>query len=130
MKDNGAEDLKTVVVYSGLGLGIVTGAFLLARHFVKKSQKNNAEKSSATEGNPTAYAKQLHMAFQNDNYFGWGTNLSLLMQVFSAMPNKKTYEKVQKAYSDLYNKNLNADLEDELSSEEYNSVIRILAAKR
>jgi hypothetical protein len=39
------------------------------------------------------------------------------------------YSKVQKEYANLYGKSLNADLEDELSSEEYNELIRILNAK-
>ena len=128
-RENDLQDFKTVVTYSSLGIGITAGAFLLVRHFIKKTEKNSAEKNSASEGDPATYAKQLHLAFQNDNYFGWGTNLNLLMQVFIAIASKKEYVKVQSAYQKLYGKSMNADLESELSADEYNSVIRVLSAK-
>lgn len=133
MKKSGSdklEALKATVIYSGLGLGVATGAFFLIRHFLKKGRKKNAEKRSAEEGDPNTYAKQLHMAFQNDNYFGWGTNTNQVNEVFRAINSKRMYEKVQKAYFDLYGKSLNAQLEEELSSSEYNSVIRMLSEKR
>jgi hypothetical protein len=37
---------------------------------------------------------------------------------------------VQKEYFRMYNKSLNADLEEELSSDEYNNLIRLLNAKK
>jgi hypothetical protein len=52
-----------------------------------------------------------------------------VMQVFNEIPSKSMYSKVQKEYANLYGKSLNADLEEELSSEEYNELIRILNAK-
>lgn len=122
--------LKATVIYSGLGLGVATGAFFLIRHLIKRSKKKGAESRSAEEGDPNTFAKQLHMAFQNDNYFGWGTSTEQVLQVFNAIPSKRMYEKVQKAYFNLYGKSLNADLEDELSTSEYNTVVRILASKK
>ncbi len=124
------EGLKTTVLYSSLGLGVATGALLLANHFIKNAKKKRSENSSTDEDNPAAFAKQLHMAFQNDNYFGWGTNINLIQQVFNALPSKSFYAKVQKAYSSMYSKNLNAELESDLSSDEYNSIIRILGGKK
>lgn len=70
------------------------------------------------------------MAFDNDNYFGWGTNEKMVMQVFNDLPSKSMYTKVQKEYSRLYGRSLNADLEEELDSDEYNELIRILNAKK
>jgi hypothetical protein len=52
-----------------------------------------------------------------------------VMQVFNELPSRSMYTKVQKEYSRLYGRSLNADLEDELSSDEYNELIRILNAK-
>jgi hypothetical protein len=106
------------------------GTVLLGRYLVKKAKKKIAERHSIEEGNPTTYAKQLHMAFQNDNYLGWGTNVTMVMDVFNSLPSKKMYQKVQTAYQNLYSRSLNADLEDELSSDEYNTVIRIITSKR
>jgi hypothetical protein len=124
------QDLKTVVIYSSLGVGTATGLFFLVRHFYKKSQANRSERHSLEEGDPAAYAKQLKMAFDNDNYMGWGTNEEAVTRVFEELPSKKMYERVQKEYFRMYNKSLNADLEEELSSDEYNNLIRLLNAKR
>lgn len=123
------DDFKTIVIYSTLGLATASGVFLAGRHFYKKSKANNVEKKSLQEGNPATYAKQLKMAFDNDTWFGWGTNESQVMQVFNQIPSKAFYQKVQKAYTDLYGTSLNSDLEDELSSDDYNTIIRILSSK-
>jgi hypothetical protein len=125
-----AENLKTVVIYSALGVGTATGIVLLARHFLKNLLANRSERHSLEEGDPATFAKQLKMAFDNDNWAGWGTNENLILQVFREIPSKSMYGKVQKEYSRMYNKTLNADLQDELSSNEYNELIRILNAKK
>lgn len=124
------QNLKTVVIYSVLGAGTATGLFLLARKMIKKAISNNTEKHSLDEGDPATYAKQLKMAFDNDMAFGWGTNEQQVFRVFNEMSSKSMYTKVQREYSRMYNRSLNADLEDELSSDEYNELIRILSTKR
>lgn len=123
------EDFRTLVIYSTLGLGTATGVFLLGRHFYKKAVAKSTENRSLIEGNPATFAKQLNMAFDNDSYFSWGTNEEQIFQVFREIPSKKAYTEVQQAYANMYNRNLNADLENELSSDEYNYIIRILNAK-
>lgn len=124
------QNFKTLTIYSTLGLGAATGLFLLGRRLFKNMLANQSEKRSLDEGDPATYAKQLKMAFDNDNSFGWGTNEEVVMQVFNDIPSKSMYAKIQKEYSRMYGKSLNADLEDELSSEEYNELIRILNAKK
>ena len=124
------KDFKTIVIFSTLGLGTATGLFFLGRHFYRKTIANISEKHSLEEGDPATFAKQLKMAFDNDNYLGWGTNTEAMYKVFQQMPSKKMYSKVQKEYTRMYNKSLNADLEDELTSDEYNAVIRILNTKK
>jgi hypothetical protein len=123
------QNLKTIVVYSTLGFGTATGLFFLARHFYKQTRSNLSQRNTLEEGDPATFAKQLRMAFENDNYFGWGTNWDVVKQVFLAIPSKSMYVKVQREYFSLYSKSLNADLEDELSSDEYNELIRIVNAK-
>jgi hypothetical protein len=123
------QNFKSIVIYSTLGLGTATGLFFLGRHFYKKTRANVSQKRSLEVGDPATFAKQLKMAFDNDNYAGWGTNEKMVIQVFSEIPSKSMYTKIQKEYANLYGKSLNADLEDELSSEEYNELIRILNAK-
>ncbi|MBT1699483.1 hypothetical protein KK083_21475 [Fulvivirgaceae bacterium PWU4] len=129
MDDKKIRQLKTIAIYSVAGIGSATGLFFLGRHFIKKARANISEKRSLEEGDPATFAKQLKMAFDNDNYFGWGTNWKVVQSVFEAIPSKAMYSKVQREYMNIYGKSLNADLEDELSSEEYNELIRILNAK-
>jgi hypothetical protein len=124
------QDLKTVVIYSSLGVGTATGLFMLVRHFYKKSQANRSEKHSLEEGDPATFAKQLKMAFDNDNYMSWGTDEEAVTKVFEELPSRKMYERVQKEYFRMYNKSLNADLEEELSSDEYNNLVRLLNSKK
>jgi hypothetical protein len=124
------QNLKTVVIYSSLGLGTATGLILLVRHFYKKTMANVSQRHSLEVGDPATFAKQLRMAFDNDNSAGWGTNEKMVTQVFNEIPSKSMYTKVQKEYASLYGRSLNADLEEELSSEEYNELIRILNAKK
>src|SRR5688572_31787764 len=91
MKELDAEkikNLKTAVIYSTLGVGTVTGLFFLARHFYKKTQTNRSEQRSLNEGDPATLAKQLKMAFDNDNSFGWGTNETMIKKVFEELPSK------------------------------------------
>ena len=124
------QNFKNIVIYSTLGLGTATGLFFLARHFYKKTRANISQKHSLEVGDPATFAKQLKMAFDNDVAFGWGTNEEAVTRVFEEIPSKTMYSKVQKEYSNMYGRNLNADLEDELSSDEYNELIRILNAKK
>ena len=124
------QNLKSIVIYSTLGLGTATGLFFLARYFYKKTRANVSQRRSLEVGDPATFAKQLKMAFDNDNYMGWGTNEKMVLQVFNEIPSKTMYTKVQKEYASLYGRSLNADLEEELSSEEYNELIRILNAKK
>jgi hypothetical protein len=124
------QNLKTIVIYSILGAGSATGLFLLGRHIYKKTVANRSQSDSMEEGDPATFAKQLKMAFDNDVAFGWGTNEEAVTRVFEEIPSKNMYSKVQKEYSNMYGRSLNADLEDELSSDEYNELIRILNGKK
>jgi len=124
------QNLKTIVIYSSLGVGTATGLFLLGRHLYKKTVANRSQNDSMEEGDPATFAKQLKMAFDNDTAFGWGTNEDAVNQVFLEIPSRSMYGKVQREYFNMYGRNLNADLEDELSSDEYNELIRILNAKK
>lgn len=124
------ESIKNVAFGTLLATGTATGLFLVGRQLYRKIVSNVAQKHSLDEGDPATFAKQLRMAFENDNYFSWGTNESAIFQVFNQLPSKAMYARVQKEYTKLYNQNLNADLEEELSSDEYNRLIMILSAKK
>lgn len=130
MEDQRLQQFKTIVTYSAFGLGTATGLFFLGRYFVNRIRTNSIGRHSLDEGDPATYARQLKLAFDNDNYFGWGTSVPMVLQVFNQLPSKAAYNKVQRAFQGLYNKSLTGELESELSSEEYNQVIRILSTKQ
>jgi arabinogalactan endo-1,4-beta-galactosidase len=122
-------EFKTVVICSVVGIGTAVGMFYLGRNFIQQLQRDTVQKNNATQGDPAAYATQFKMAFENDNWFGWGTDNTLLFNTILSIPTKKAYSQVQDAYQKLYNRALNADLESELSSNEYNRFILILSRK-
>lgn len=127
----GVQDFKTIVIYGTLGIVTVGGLVFAANHFLKKWAKDKADNKSLTEGDPATYARELIMAFDNDNWFGWGTDLDRVYSVFDRIPTQAFYKKVQDAYEkETKGKNLNADLASELTSEEYSEVKRRLNSKR
>ncbi|HSZ72476.1 MAG TPA: hypothetical protein VK750_07345 [Cytophagaceae bacterium] len=127
-KEDGLQKFKTVVTYSALGLGTATGLFFAVRLFIRQVKKHNAEKNSLKEGHPATLARQINMALHT-GYFGWTTNTDAIFSIFRAIPKYSTYRMVGTEYSNMYHKELDADLQKELSSDEYNHVIQILSTK-
>ena len=123
------ENYRNVAISAVLLAGAGTGLFFLGRNIYRKVTANVSQNNSLTEGDPATYAKQLKMAFENDMWFGMGTDEKTVMAVFREIPSKSMYGKVQREYNRMYNRNLNSDLEDELESDEYNEVIEILKYK-
>lgn len=121
-----SNQLTTALLATGAGIG----AFFGIRAVIRNFKQGIRERQALTEGNPAAFATQLKMAFENDNYFGWGTNEKVLFETLEAIPNWSTWLKVQKAYRDLNNgRNLAADLKEELDSEEYGMAMQIINSK-
>lgn len=61
-----AEDYKTYVLYSLLGLGAATGLTILGVKLVQKTRTKSAERDSMDFGSAASFAKRLKMAFDND----------------------------------------------------------------
>ena len=87
------------------------------------------EKKTYEEGNEATYAKQLKMAFDNDMWFGWGTDEEAIRKVLRAIPSKEYFRKVINSYQKLYARSLMKDMQDELTSAEYNEMLAILSVK-
>ena len=125
-----AEDYKTYVLYSVLGLGTAVGLTFLGLRLVKKSReeykRTNADRNSLDPGEAANLARRLKMAFENDNWAGWGTDEDMIYEIFREIPDRDYYRKVQQEFASMYGTELNRELENELSSEEYNQVQRIL----
>ena len=126
--------LETQLVLGVVGLVAVGGLAVASRHLVKKGwrdiRRSQAEKGSLEEGDPALIAKQLHMAFENDTWFGWGTDEEAIKQLFQSLPSQRFYRDVQQRYRQMYGESLNEALEDELTSEELMEVLAIYHSKK
>lgn len=121
--------MKETLAYTLIGIVVLGGSFFIGRTIFRNARANNEQKKTFEEGNPAAYAQQLKMAFENDNYFGWGTDESIVRTVIRKIPTKDFFKKVILSYQRLYAESLMADLKNELSSSEYSEMIAIVAAK-
>ncbi|WP_282088281.1 hypothetical protein [Aquimarina algiphila] len=119
------KDVTTVLLASGLGIGM----FFAVRALVRKFKRNNRERHALQPGNPANYAIRLKMAFENDNAFGWGTDEEVVFNTIEQIPNTAMMRKVERAYKDLYGNNLSADLASELSTEEFAIAQEIINSK-
>ncbi|TSE03232.1 annexin [Aquimarina algiphila] len=120
-----SKDVTTVLLASGLGIGV----FFAVRALVRKFKRNNRERHALQPGNPANFAIRLKMAFENDNAFGWGTDEEVVFDTIEQIPNASMMRKVERAYKDLYGNNLSADLMSELSTEEFAIAQEIINSK-
>lgn len=125
-----ARDYAIYVSTSVLAAGAGLGMYYLLRGKVREQQQKTVQEEGLREGTAANWAKRLKMAFDNDMAWGMGTDEAAVYKVFTELPTKKAYIEVQKAYRTLYQKDLNAVLQDELSSSEFARVMRIYNAKK
>ncbi len=121
--------IKETVTYTLLGMVVLGGSFFLGRSLIRKARADSEEKKSYEEGNEAAFAKQLKMAFDNDMWFGWGTDEAAIRKTLQAVPSKDVFRKVINSYQKLYARSLMKDMQDELTSTEYNEMLAIINAK-
>ncbi len=127
-----ADDQFTVeekIKYGLLGLIVIGGSFFIGRSLVRKARATAEEKKTYLEDSPATYAKQIKMAFENDMWWGWGTNEEALRKTVVAIPSKEEFRKVISSYQKLYARSLMADMQNELTTSEYNEMLAIIAAK-
>ena len=118
---------QTTTILLATGLGAVT--FLGIRALVRKFKKNIREGQALEEGNPANYAIRIQMAFENDNAFGWGTEEEALFRILEEIPTESMMRKVGRAYRDLTGRNLAADLQSELTTQEFAIANEIINTK-
>lgn len=114
-----AYTLGTVVVGGGL--------FLLGRHIYRNATSNKEQNKSLDDNSVANLAKRLKMAFDNDGW--WGTNVEAVRQAFVDLPSKEFFQAVIVSYKKQFQRNLIADLTDELTTTEYYEMQNILAGK-
>jgi hypothetical protein len=120
---------KEKIQYTLLGVVVLGGSFFIGRNIVRQARANAEEKKTYEDGTPATFAKQIKMAFENDNPFGWGTDEEVIRKAVIAIPSKDSFRKVINSYQKLYARSLMADMQDELATSEYNEMLAIIAAK-
>src|SRR6266498_97581 len=121
--------LKEKLQYGILGVIVLGGSFFIGRSIIRKARSTSEEKKTYDESNPAGYAQKLKMAFENDNWFGWGTDEEAVRSVMRAIPSKDEFKKVINSYQKLYSRSLMIDLKDELATTEYNEMLAVIAGK-
>ena len=121
--------LKETITYSVLGVVVLGGSFFIGRSLLRNVRASGEEKKTYEEGHEATLAKQLKMAFDNDMWFGWGTDEEAIRKILAAVPSKEVFRKVINSYQKLYAQNLMKDLQEELTSTEYNEMLAIIGAK-
>jgi hypothetical protein len=117
------------IKYSMIGLVLLGGSFFIGRSIIRKARANTEEKKTYQEGTAATYAKQIRMAFENDMWWGWGTDEEALRRTVRAIPSKDEFRKVINSYQKLYARSMMADMQEELTTAEYNEMLAIIAAK-
>ncbi len=108
---------------------VIGGSFFIGRSLVRKARATAEQKKTFEEGTPATYAKLIKMAFDNDMWFGWGTDEKALRKTVAAIPSRQVFQQVMNTYQKLYTRSMMADMQDELTSTEYNEMLAIIAAK-
>lgn len=121
--------LKEKLTYGIVGLVVLSGSFFIGRSIVRNARATSEQKKTYEDGNAAAFAQQIKMAFENDNYFGWGTDEESIRSVIRKIPSKEEFKKVMNSYQKLYARSLMADLKDELATSEYNEMLSIISGK-
>ena len=119
-----------VIRYAFLGLGgllITGGIILLGRRLINAAISNQVENKTLEMGSPATFAKGFKMAFENNNWPG--TDEELVRQLLRDIPSKEFFNRVVKAYKQLYRQNLLREMADELTSSEYQEMLNILSPK-
>jgi len=121
--------LKEKLTYGIVGLVVLSGSFFIGRSIVRGARATSEQKKTYEDGNAASFAQQIKMAFENDNYFEWGTDEDAIRSVIRKVPSKEVFKQVMASYQKLYARSLMADLKNELASTEYNEMLAIIAGK-
>jgi hypothetical protein len=121
--------LKEVVLYGSLSLIVLGGSFFIGRTIIRKARSTSEEKKTYTDDNAAYYAQKLKLAFENDMWFGWGTDEEAIREVLRSVPSKEAFKNIINSYQKLYTRSLMLDLKGELTTSEYNEMLAIIAGK-
>ena len=120
---------KEKIQYSLLGIAVLGSSFYFGRKLIRTTKATGEEKKTYEEGSAATFAKQIKMAFDNDMWYGWGTDEEGLRKTIRTIPSKDEFRKVINSYQALYNKSMMKDMQEELTATEYNEVLAIISGK-
>jgi hypothetical protein len=95
------------------GVIVLGGVSYIGYRALRKGRANQVYDRAFDDGTPEAFAQRLKTAM-GGSYDG--TDEAEIIKVFSEIPNQAEYEKIEKAFQKLTQRNLNEALEDELSA--------------
>jgi hypothetical protein len=122
--------LFSSLIAAGVTIGAVLLLIWLIERKVKNVLANREENKSFGNDKHSTWAKQFMQAFDNDAWWGMGTDEALIRQTIRAIPSKEDFNKVATKYKTMTKGgNLVADLTNELSSTEYEEMLAILNSK-
>ncbi len=122
------QDNQSVLIKGALIAGGIYLTYRVGKNLVAKVNKNNAQKN--TDDKPEVRQAMSLRSSVNPSGYSWmksfdTTNVSTVMEIAKTITN---LDKVQKAYKDLYQDNLLDDLQSDLSTNEYEAFLNIIAS--
>lgn len=128
--DDGQRRLFRTLITAGVAIGGIWLILWLIDRKIKKIRADREESKSFGNDKHATWAKQFIQAFDNDSWWGMGTNEELIRQTMRAIPSKEDFNKVADSYKlQTEGGNLIKDLNSELSSTEYEEMLAIKNAK-
>lgn len=131
--DSAGESGKRYVAWGVIALTTVAVggiAFLIARQIVRNQKALKTQKQSFGNNKHATWAKQLMQAFDNDMWWGMGTNEELIRQVMREIPSKEDFDKVDDKFREMTKGgSLIETMSEELSSTEYEEMLAIKNSK-
>jgi len=109
-------------------IGLIAWFFINRK--VKATRASKVQTQSFGSDKHATWAKQFMQAFDNDLWWGMGTNEELIRQVMRSIPSKEDFTTVAAKYKIMTKgSNLVTDISSELSSTEYDEMMAILGSK-
>lgn len=124
---------RDAIMWVSIGAGAL-GVGALVFHFLNKeyqeTRATKTENQTFGDNKHSTWAKQFQLGFENDMWWGMGTDEELIRKTMRAIPSIEDYEKVEKEYKKLtQGASLPADLAEELSATEYEEILAIKMQK-
>lgn len=124
-------DLVTKINWKKVGnialvSGVIVGTGLTIRKVVRATRRSGLIQQAGTANNPTTFATMLKQAFENDTWFGAGTDEESVYSTLNLITTRRLWSDVQKSYKILYNEELIDQLGDELQTSELRKAYDII----